>query len=191
LAKNPMSQIWTLVRRPDVILAGAVLVFGLLAAGLGLGSVPRTWVLAGTAVFTIAGLTYGHALTPQVRDRSRRRALHATVILLVIFIVGSAGYANWWDPSKAPPAVGEYILMTDDPTQCLAAHGYPGGPKMPGDPGLSGICGGQAHRFTCRAVLKDGEIWLRIEFNRYWWFPESALRPAAGVSQTVLPTCKN
>jgi hypothetical protein len=177
---------------PDHLAGGIILLGGVLVAGLGLAEVPRGWIIAGTAILTLAGVLAGNAAQAGITDASRVRALSGALGCVVVFVLGLAAYNLRFDPSRASGTrVWEFVLDGASEVECMKVYGEPGGQQItlgPGGTPLAPICGGTAHYVECHQTLDDGSDWYRLASSRYW-LPASAVRPRAGSSVDGLATC--
>ena len=105
------------------------LVFSVIIAAIGLADVPRTWIIAGTAVLSVASLCIGHALMPSTIPATKVKALGGAVAALLVYIVGTLGYAQFWDPAISKQQPVAFILRNASETQCLRPSAEPGGPR--------------------------------------------------------------
>ena len=177
---------------PDAIAALVVVAGAALVTGLGLAEVPAGWIVGGTVVLSGVGVLVSHAARPDVSDHTRVRLLAAVIGLLLLLLVGFAGYVRWWDPTDIRVRPREFVLADATETQCVRVSGEPGGEPLVLAPnsarGLAPICGSAAYLFEWRGHANDGSAWLRLAGSSYW-LPEALLRPRVGTSARGLPDC--
>lgn len=177
---------------PDVIGATVVVVGALLVTGLGLAEVPSGWIIAGTLGLAVAAALAGHAARPEVDDDAKVKLLAGTIFVLVLLILGAAGYSRWWDSSRAGPRSWDLVLRNASEADCVSVSGEPGGEPLLLAPRanaeLAPVCGSLAYPFECQSEDGRGTPWLRLAGSGYW-LPAQLLRPAVGSREGDLPAC--
>jgi hypothetical protein len=91
-------------RWPSAVeLGGAAIAAALAIAGsiLGLAQLPALWSILAITIFTLFGFFLTRATRRRTNDSTRDLSLTFCVVLLGVFITGSAVYNRWFDPSKS------------------------------------------------------------------------------------------
>lgn len=156
-------------------------VFGLVDVGIG-------WLVAGLALFAIAGTAIGAAADSWAKPaRSRSYALIATASLLV-FCAGVGAYHEWFDPAHQVTRSFEYLVVADF---CLPPAAEPGGEPLNRVPGavvgVVDLCPGSPVEVECQTLWEEAN-WVRLA-NETYWVPQGLVRPRNGETAN-LPQCE-
>ncbi len=168
------------LRHPSFLAPLSVVISSLVIGTLGLLPVGLPWLLAGTALLTLAAFTVGRALEPGTSADQKVYALAWTAVILVIVLIGS-----WSYPALHRPESQKYFLVQgSDEAMCLRVAAQPGGAAL-----VLGrqLCVGQPFAVDCQ-VRVSGAEWLRVATYPPYWVPRIAVQPVTD-SDGDVPGC--